>query len=211
MTTGEGGIVATDNEDYARRIRLMRLHGINRDVWDRYTNGAGSWEYDVVAPGYKYNMPDLNAAVGLAQFERLDEMHAARVRCANRYLERLAVLEQQIELPGVPPVMSDHSWHLFPIKVKPSAGLLRNDVFEQLKCAGIGTSVHYKPLHQLSYYKEKYRLTVDNFPGAEAMWQQTLSLPIYNTLTEAEVDYVCDSLIELSWQGLTASAAAIPA
>ena len=198
MTTGEGGMITTENDDYARRIRLMRLHGINRDVWDRFTSETSTWEYDVVAPGYKYNMPDLNAAVGLAQFERLEAMHKARQQCAEVYLRRLAGLEH-IDLPSVPKSLADHSWHLFPIKVKPTTKLSRNEVADRLNNAGVGTSVHYKPLHQLSYYKDQYKLQAENFPGAETIWQRTLSLPIYNLLSEDELSFICDTLLEMDW------------
>ena len=198
MTTGEGGMVTTQSDQYAERIRLMRLHGINRDVWDRFTSRAASWEYDVVAPGYKYNMADLNAAVGLAQLERLDAMHRERVRCARRYLERLAGLEQLV-LPTPPPRFEDHSWHLFPVRVRPEAALSRNEVIDRLAAAGIGTSVHYKPIHRLAYYRDRYSLDASDFPGAERLWQETISLPIYNLLTDAEIDTVCGALADMPW------------
>jgi len=201
MTTGEGGMVTTENDEYAERIRLMRLHGINRDVWDRFQSVKPSWEYDVVAPGYKYNMPDLNAAVGLAQFERLDEMHRERMRCARRYLDRLASMEL-LRLPPVPEPFEDSSWHLFPIRVRPEASLSRNEIIERLAARGIGTSVHYKPIHRLSYYRDRYTLDASAFPGAEALWQQTISLPIYNLLTDREIDFICDALADVLHQNV---------
>ena len=195
MTTGEGGMVTTNNDEIAARIKLMRLHGIDRDVWDRFTSKKVTWEYDVIAPGFKYNMPDLNAAVGLAQFERLEQMHEARVSCATRYFSQLSDVVG-IELPYVPEVISDHSWHLFPIRVLPESGTDRNSLIRTLNERGIGTSVHYKPIHQLKYYRERYDLSPENFPSSESIWVSTLSLPIYNLLTEAQLDYVCDSIRE---------------
>lgn len=204
MTTGEGGMIVTDDDTLAKRIKIMRLHGIDRDVWDRFTSKSATpaWEYDVVAPGFKYNMPDINAAVGLAQFERLQEMHIKRVACASLYFDLLADIED-IELPYRPPTMTDHAWHLFPIRLSPKASITRNQLIEVLGQAGIGTSVHYKPIHQLKYYKEQYDLKTTDFPVSETIWQRSLSLPIYNLLTANEQGYVSDSikmaLLSESW------------
>lgn len=191
MTTGEGGMVTTENDELAKRIKIMRLHGIDRDVWDRFTSESESWEYDVVAPGYKYNMPDLNAAVGLAQFERLGAMHNARLECATRYFERLSHIKD-LKLPARPENMQDHSWHLFPIRLSEGKSVHRNVFIDRLNKAGIGTSVHYKPIHRLAYYKNRYRLEKEDFPNSEAIWQSTVSLPIYNLMTAVDVNEVCD-------------------
>lgn len=196
MTTGEGGMVTTDNDEYASRMKIMRLHGINRDIWNRYTENGGSWEYDVVAPGYKYNMPDLNAAVGLAQFERLDEMHEGRVRCAEQYYRNLTGVPG-LALPIRPECMTDHSWHLYSIKILSQAQCSRSEVIEKLQQSGIGTSVHYKPLHQLTYYKERYGLQASDYPEAETLWQQNISLPIYNQLSNQQVDRICAVLVSI--------------
>lgn len=195
MTTGEGGMITTDDDGIAERIRCMRLHGIDRDIWDRFTNNTStpSWEYDVVAPGFKYNMPDLNAAVGLAQLERIFEMHEKRVACASLYFELLGNIED-VELPFQPPNMTDHAWHLFPIRLRPSTNLTRNGMIENLNEVGIGTSVHYKPIHRLKYYRERYDLIPTDFPVSESIWQRTLSLPIYNLLTEKEQIFICQSI-----------------
>jgi len=188
ITTGEGGMLVTDDESVWQRVKAMRLHGINRDIWDRYTKGA-SWEYDVIAPGYKYNMPDVNAAIGLAQLERADEMRQARQRCAEFYFEALKDIDC-IDLPTVLVPMEDHAWHLFCIVLKPEAPLRRNDFIEKMAQAGIGTSVHYKPLHRMTYYRERYRLRPEDFPNTERIWQGTVSLPIYPSLSEAELEYI---------------------
>lgn len=197
MTTGEGGMVVTNDETLAKRIRTMRLHGIDRDVWDRFTKANASWEYDVIAPGFKYNMPDLCAAVGLAQFERLTDMRDSRERCARYYYEHLSNVEG-IELPLEPENFGDHAWHLFPIRIRSSVKLSRNSFKSMLEEEGVGTSVHYKPVHRLKYYKDTYDLSPDDFPGAEKLWLSTLSLPIYNLLEISDLEHVVRILKKLS-------------
>jgi len=193
MTTGEGGVIATNDDELAARIKIMRLHGINRDVWDRFTSQKSSWEYDVVAPGFKYNMPDINAAVGLAQLERVYDMRNERQRCASFYLEKLKSFKH-INLPVSRVALDDHAWHLFPITLKTTAPVSRNDLIELLANDGIGTSVHYKPLHQMTYYKEQYKLKSPDYPNAERIWLSCLSLPIYATLAQTDLDYIVERL-----------------
>ncbi len=191
ITTGEGGMVTTNDDAIADRIRVMRLHGINRDVWDRFTAKHVSWEYDVVAPGYKYNMPDVNAAIGLAQLEHAHEFRQKRQHVADQYTkafsnqESLRIFECRVN-------PKQHAWHLFPIILEGSCALGRNDLIDRLNDDGIGTSVHYKPLHRMSYYREKYRLNGSDFPATEHIWQGCLSLPIYPALTDEQVTYVID-------------------
>ncbi len=189
MTTGEGGMLVTNDPDVARRARIMRLHGIDRDVWARFSGVGGKWEYDVVAPGFKYNMPDINAAVGLAQLERLETMRSERQRCAEYYLEHLADLDC-IELPVVRVRPDEHAWHLFPVVLKRNAPIERNRLIELLAADGIGTSIHYKPLHRMTYYSERYALDPSRFPNAEALWNGCLSLPIYSLLSNQELEYI---------------------
>lgn len=193
ITTGEGGMIVTDNPEYAERMKIMRLHGINRDVWNRFTSGNNSWEYDVVAPGYKYNMPDLNAAVGLAQFTRAEIFRKSRQRCAEFYLQYLSKL-QCIRMMECRVALSSHAWHLFPIVVLPDAPIDRDVLISKLTSDGIAVSVHYKPIHRLKYYIERYNLQSDDFPNAESIWNGCLSLPIYPLLTEDMLEYVCDRL-----------------
>lgn len=196
ITTGEGGMLTTDDEAIAGRVKLMRLHGIDRDVWSRHTTVGRPWEYDVVAPGYKYNMPDLNAAIGLAQLERAEAMRDRRQQIATRYLERLGDLEA-LDLPVVRVPFEDHAWHLFVPVVKPTARIGRDRLIEQLAQRGIGTSVTYKPLHRMSYYRDRYQLRPEDFPGAERIWAGCLALPIYPSLTDEDQDYILTSLIHL--------------
>ena len=193
ITTGEGGMLVSNDEALAKRARGMRLHGIDRDIWNRFTSDAASWEYDVVAPGFKYNMPDINAAIGLAQLERASEFHAGRERCARAYMRELAGI-RCIDLPLVHGDPADHAWHIFPIVLKPEAPVSRNRCIELLAEKGIGTSVHYKPLHRMTYYREAYGLHPGDFPNAEAVWRGCLSLPIYAALTDSDLAYIGDAL-----------------
>lgn len=193
ITTAEGGMLVTDNETLFKRCKVMRLHGINRDIWDRFTTDQSTWEYDVVAPGYKYNMADLNAAVGLAQFERVETMRQGRQRCATEYFALLRDCPH-LDLPGLEVTMEDHAWHLFPVVLRSSAPVSRKRMIELLFERGIGTSVHYKPLHRMSYYRDLYGLQPENFPNSERIWRGTFSLPIYHSLGTDDVEYISATL-----------------
>ena len=196
LTTGEGGMLTTNDDSMAERVKIMRLHGINRDIWDRYTSAGSSWEYDVIAPGFKYNMPDTAAAIGLAQLERADLLRQERERCADFYFNNLADLDT-IDLPEVRESMADHAWHLFSIVLNERSRVLRNRFIELMAEKGIGTSVHYKPLHRMTYYKERYGLRPEDFPNAERIWKGCVSLPIYPTLSDGELEYICKSIHEI--------------
>jgi dTDP-4-amino-4,6-dideoxygalactose transaminase len=189
-------MLVTNNEAIAKRVKLMRLHGINRDVWERFTTNKSSWEYDIVAPGFKYNMPDINAAVGLAQLEKADYFRDQRQRCALYYYQELKNIPV-IDLPVCNCSIENHSWHLFPIIIRPEAPVSRNEFIIQMEKAGIGTSVHYKPLHRMTYYKETYLLDPNDFPNTERIWNGTVSLPIYPDLTDEELEYICQTIKEI--------------
>lgn len=196
ITTGEGGMLATNDESIYNRAKAMRLHGINRDIWDRFTAKNAKWEYDVIAPGFKYNMPDLNAAVGLAQLERAEEFRAGRQRCAEHYYSQLGDVDC-IDLPVNKGTVEGHSWHLYPIVLNERAKTGRNDLISKLNAAGIGTSVHYKPIHRMTYWRERYQLKPEDFPVATKIWKGNLSLPIYPGMTPEELGYVTDTLKSL--------------
>jgi len=193
ITTGEGGMCTTDDEGIGRRIKVMRLHGINRDVWDRYLGHGATWEYDVVAPGYKYNMPDLNAVIGLSQLTRADLLRDERQRCAQYYFDRLSGIEC-LDLPLVQVPMEDHAWHLFVVVINEKSKTSRNDFIDRMAEKGIETSVHFKPLHRMTYYRERYGLKPQAFPGAEKMWRGNVSLPLYPSMTEEDLEYVCSTI-----------------
>ena len=194
VTTGEGGMLTTQNEAVYERVKKMRLHGIDRDVWSRFTGNKPSWEYDVVDAGYKYNMPDVNAAIGLAQLEKAEEFRAGRQQVAEYYYEHLALLKQLIDLPVTHVPFQDHAWHLFPVVLKENAPVSRNEFIEKMAEAGIGTSVHYKPLHRMTYYKNKYQLKASDFPNTEKTWRGNVSLPIFPYMQEKELSYICETI-----------------
>ncbi len=196
ITTGEGGMLVTDQQSIFDRAKVMRLHGINRDIWDRFTAKDATWEYDVVAPGFKYNLPDVAAAIGLAQLERADALRKERQRCAEFYYEHLGDLDC-IDLPVCRGPHEDHSWHLFWVVLNEKSPVERNRLIALMNEAGIGTSVHYKPLHRMTYYRERYGLRAEDYPNAERHWRGCVSLPIYPSLTEAELQYVCDTVRSL--------------
>ena len=196
ITTAEGGMLTTDDERVAGRVKIMRLHGIDRDIWDRYSTDKPSWEYDVIAPGYKYNMPDLAAAVGLAQLERAESMRIERERCAKFYLRELKDVPG-LDLPEIRTGRDEHAWHLFVVKINERAPVGRDRFIEVLAGRGIGTSVHYKPLHRMTYYRERYGLDPESWPEAEKYWKGCVSLPIYPSLTDEELAFVCGTIKEI--------------
>jgi dTDP-4-amino-4,6-dideoxygalactose transaminase len=195
ITTGEGGMLTTNDAAIAERAKVARLHGIDRDAWSSFTAGKPAWEYDILECGYKYNLSDINAAIGLAQLERAEELRAGRQRCAEFYLRELAGLAC-IDLPLLHCTPQDHAWHIFPIVLKPEAPVTRNRCIELLAARGIGASVHYKPLHRMTCYRETYGLKPEDYPGAERIWRGCLSLPMYPTLADEDLAYICGVLRE---------------
>lgn len=157
---------------------------------------SSSWVYDVKAPGYKYNMPDLNAAVAVAQFEKAEDFRVLRQRIAERYREGLSGVSgiRLIEWRVSP---DQHSHHLFPIVLTGESRISRNELIEALSERGIGTSVHYRPLHQMTYYRERYELEAGDFPNSEEYWRGCLSLPIYPGLSICDVDSIVSEVVNL--------------
>jgi dTDP-4-amino-4,6-dideoxygalactose transaminase len=196
ITTGEGGMLVTDNKEIYKRVKTMRLHGINKDIWDRFTAKTPSWEYDVVEAGYKYNMPDVNAAIGIGQLEQAELFRQERQKAVEYYYKHLQQLDS-IDLPISHIPLQDHAWHLFPIVLNVKAKISRNKFIELLSDSGIGTSVHYKPLHQMTYYKEKYGLVPEDYPNAEKTWKGNVSLPLYPFMEEDDLEYICSTIIEI--------------
>jgi dTDP-4-amino-4,6-dideoxygalactose transaminase len=166
----------------------MRSHGLNRDAFDRFRKVGASWNYDVVAPGFKYNMTDVAAAVGVVQLQRVRALQTARQRAAERYLEQLSDLP--LDCPAPAPAGSLHSWHMFPIRVHERAAATRDDLIEALAADGIGTSVHYRPLHQMIYWKERYRTKPGEFAVADRYFAGAVTLPLFPGMSDAQVDRV---------------------
>jgi perosamine synthetase len=194
ITTGEGGMAVTDDGNLAERIRCMSLHGLSRDAWQRYA--GGSWDYHIVAAGYKYNLTDIASAIGIHQLARAEEMRKARAAIAAAYFSGLSDCEE-ISLPR-DPADRLHAWHLFPIRVRPQKLQMTRDQFlEELREAGIGCSVHWRPLHLHPYYEEEFAWTPDQLPVASQIWQHRLSLPIFPGMRDEEQDYVIETIRNL--------------
>lgn len=196
LATGEGGMVLGHDTDLLERIRGRRLHGMTRDAWKRYAKD-GSWRYDVAYPGFKYNMTDMNAALGLVQLQRLDAMQARRAEIIAQYQAQLADVDDLLELPTVRPEV-DHAWHLFPVRVRSERLRIgRDEVIQELNAVGVGTSVHFIPLHEHSYYRDVLGFRAADLPVATREWQRIISLPLYPALTHADVERVADSLRDI--------------
>ncbi len=189
ITTGEGGMLTTNDQTYATRASIMRLHGISGDAWKRYTN-QGSWCYEIIDAGFKYNMPDLLGALGLAQLKKAEAFHKRRREIADFYLRRFSGIEE-LEIPPTGNRNTTHSWHLFILRLRPEMlSSCRDDLIHQLKQAGIGSSVHFIPLHLHPYYRDRYGYSFGDFPHAEDAFARCISLPIYPDMNDAEVTRV---------------------
>jgi len=198
ITTGEGGMATTERDDWAERMRIMSLHGISKDAWKRYT-AEGSWYYEIVAPGFKYNMGDLAAALGLVQLARADEMLARRRRIARAYFDAFHS-NDALELLDPGP-FDDHAWHLFVVRLRPETLRIdRGRFIEELKTRGIGTSVHFIPLHLHPYYRRTYGYEPGDFPVALDCYQRSISLPIYSKMTDDDVHRVIEAVTDLTRQ-----------
>jgi dTDP-4-amino-4,6-dideoxygalactose transaminase len=195
ITTGEGGMAVTDDAELEERIRLMSLHGLSKAAWSRYST-EGTWDYRILAPGYKYNMTDIAAAIGIHQAARAEEMRKAREKVAYRYMEEFVSLFQ-IELPPTD-ANRIHSWHLFPIKLCLDRLDVDRDAFVQLlKLRGVGCSVHWRPLHLHPYYQKMFGWHPEDCPRATEVWGRLISLPIFPDMTEKEIVYVVSVVKEL--------------
>lgn len=195
ITTGEGGMVVTSHPALARRCRVMRLHGIDRDAFDRYTSSRPAWYYQVVAPGFKYNMTDVAAALGLAQLGKAEHFHRRRLAIAAAYDEAFADLP--VLRPPRPQVAADHAWHLYVLRLLPEARVGRDDFIAAMAERGIGTSVHFIPLHRHPYWRETYLLRPEQFPQAEAAFAGAVSLPIYTRMGDGDVARVIAAVREI--------------
>jgi dTDP-4-amino-4,6-dideoxygalactose transaminase len=192
ITTGEGGMLVTRDAELAKRARVMRLHGMNRDAFDRFTAKVPAWYYEIVAPGFKYNLTDIAAALGLHQLQRAHGFQQRRVRLAQQMDAGLAGLP--LVLPPKAAGTDLHAWHLYVVRLADDAGVDRDTFIERLFAAGIGCSVHYIPLHLHPYWRDRYGLTPDRFPHSQRAYERMVSLPLYTRMSEADVDRVCDAV-----------------
>jgi perosamine synthetase len=192
ITTGEGGMLVTGNGEWADRARVMSLHGISKDAWKRYSK-AGSWRYEVIAPGYKYNMPDLAAAVGVNQLKKARAFRDARAAVAAGYAERLKDIPG-LRLPETPDGV-ESSWHLYVVRIDAGkSGIHRDDFIERMREEGVGTSVHFIPLHLQPYYRDAFGYRQGDFPVAERLFDEIVSLPIYPSLSESDLDRIAEAI-----------------
>jgi dTDP-4-amino-4,6-dideoxygalactose transaminase len=185
ITTGEGGMLVTRDAGIAKRAKVMRLHGMNRDAFDRFTAKVPSWHYEVVAPGFKYNLTDIAAALGIHQLKRAHAFQQRREEIAALYDAGLAGLPL-ITAPRAPAGQT-HAWHLYVLRLAHDAGVQRDRFIERLYDAGIGCSVHYIPLHLHPYWRDRYGLQPEMFPHSQHAFEQMVSLPLYTRMSDADV------------------------
>jgi len=192
MTTGEGGMIVTRDPGLAKRMKVMRLHGMSRDAFDRFTATVPSWYYEIVAPGFKYNLTDIAAALGLQQLKRIDGFLKRREELAAALDAGLAGLP--LILPPRAPQGDQHAWHLYVVRLTDDARVSRDAFIERLFALGIGVSVHYIPLHLQPYWRDRYQLQPQQFPHSQRAFERMVSLPLYTRMTDADVARVCDAV-----------------
>ncbi len=195
LTTGEGGMVTTDDDELASRMKMMRLHGIGRDAWKRYSS-EGSWYYEVLNAGFKYNLTDIQSAIGLVQLAKCSEMRGLRARIAQQYTNAFSPYEE-VETPTV---LADResAWHLYVLRLHlDRLRIGRSEVVERLKERGVGTSVHFIPLHMHPYYRDAYHYCDESFPVAKREYYRSFSLPIFPGMTQEQISYVIEQVIEV--------------
>ena len=188
ITTGEGGMVVTRDARMAARMRTMRLHGMSRDAFDRFTAKVPSWYYEIVAPGFKYNLTDIAAAIGIHQLKRAEAFQRVRESVAHAYDEALAGLP--LVLPPQPRRGDRHSWHLYVVRLEDAARLGRDAFVDALFAAGIGCSVHYIPLHLQPYWRDRYGLEAASFPHSQHAYERLISLPMHARMSAADAERV---------------------
>jgi len=187
ITTGEGGMIVTNNDDNAKRMSIMRLHGIDREIWDRYTSNKPAWQYSIVEAGFKYNMSDIAASIGREQLKKGFFFLKKRKQIAEFYIEKM----KDLNFLKLPPNPKNHGWHLFMPRIIPERLTISRNIFiDELIKLGIGISVHYIPLHIMPYYKQKYEYKENDFPETMKVYNTIFSLPIYPDLTEDQLNRI---------------------
>ena len=192
LTTGEGGMLVTQDRTLAQRARIMRMHGIDRDAFSRIIAPVHTWRYEVVAPGFKYNLTDIAAAIGIAQLRRADALLARREELAKRYTSALEGLP--LILPRTAGDGSTHAWHLYVVQLSDATRITRDHVLSYLYEAGIGCSVHYIPLHLQPYWRDHYHLAPESFPNSQRLFERAISLPLHTKMTGTDQDRVIQAL-----------------
>lgn len=193
MTTGEGGMLVSKNPNIIERCKVMRLHGISRDAFDRYQSKTPAWYYEVIEPGFKYNLPDICSAIGLQQLKKIDAFYTKREQMAQKYEKELAGLP--IILPPKPTFKhSTHAWHIYPIQLKSECGISRDEFIVKMSEQGIGCSVHFIPLHKQPIWRDTYNLRPDNFPVAEKVYQRVVSIPLFTKMTDSDQNRVIEAI-----------------
>jgi dTDP-4-amino-4,6-dideoxygalactose transaminase len=203
ITTGEGGMAVTNDDDYAETMKIMRLHGISKDAWKRYT-ARGNWYYEVLRPGFKYNLTDIAAAIGIHQLRKCKKFHSRREKIARMFHQGLSGIGEitvppwRLDPQGLLEAdTSEHSWHLYVIRLNlKKLAINRGEFIEILKKQKIGTSVHFIPLHMQPFYRERYGYRAEDFPNAKAAYEEIVSLPIYPKMTDDDVNYVISTIKE---------------
>ena len=192
ITTAEGGMVCTRNPELAKRMTVMRLHGMDRTTWDRYTSPRASWEYDIVAPGYKCNLPDVLAAIGCCQLDRAWLFYDQRKKIVEKYNQAFS----KLDFIQLPPDGQGNSWHLYLMRLVPEKlKITRAEFAKKMQAAGIGISVHFIPIFHFTYWKELYKdFTAEKFPNAENQYQRTISIPLFPDQTEEQADFVIETV-----------------
>ncbi len=195
ITTAEGGMVCTRNPELARRMTVMRMHGMDRTTWDRYTSPRASWEYDIVAPGYKFNLPDVLAAIGCCQVDRAQLFYQQRKAVVEKYNEAF----KSLDFIKLPPDGEGNSWHLYLMRIVPEKlKITREEFAKKMQAEGLGISVHFIPIFHFTYWKELYPdFTAENFPNAEKQYNDTISIPLYPDMTEEQVQLVIETVTKI--------------
>jgi len=195
ITTAEGGMVCTRNPELAKRMTVMRMHGMDRTTWDRYTSPRASWDYDIIAPGYKFNLPDVLAAIGCCQVERAQLFYDQRKAVVDKYNEAF----KNLDFIKLPPDGEGNSWHLYLMRIVPEKlKITREEFAKKMQAAGLGISVHFIPIFHFTYWKELYPdFTAENFPNAEKQYNDTISIPLYPDMTEEQVQLVIKTVTEI--------------
>ncbi|MBN2158492.1 MAG: DegT/DnrJ/EryC1/StrS family aminotransferase [Spirochaetes bacterium] len=195
ITTGEGGMICTDNDGWAKRARVLRLHGIDRDAWQRHESSR-FWQYDVVEAGYKYNTTDIASAIGVEQLGKVEAMWKMRKRVAERYTGAFGGVDGLAPYTVRPD--RESAWYLYPVDCDPDVLSITRDRFiELMRERGVGMSVHFIPLYEFTYYK-KMGCSGADFPNCRRVFERTMSLPIFPGMTDAEIDYVIESVVDIA-------------